>query len=101
MTTCDNYQRKMLSFDLYKQPFRLLLPDSYNEFRTFAGSLLSICTIMILLIYGGFLVANMLSRDDFKVTLREDEDYYTDIDKLRTIDGFNVAATITGFEDHT
>ena len=87
----------MLSFDLYKQAYRLLLPDRYNEFRTFAGSVLSICTILILLIYGGFIAVEMMARSNFKVTLREEEDFFTDLDKLQVQDGFNVAAAIVGF----
>ena len=59
--------------------------------------MLSIYTVLILLIYGGFLAVEMIARSNFKVTQREEEDYFTDLDKLQMQDGFNVAAAIVGF----
>ena len=38
-----------------------------------------------------------MARSNFKVTQREEEDYFTDLDKLQVHDGFNVAAAIVGY----
>ena len=57
----------MLSFDLYKQPFRLLLPDGKNEFRTFCGSISSIITILVVLSYSSQKITTLVSLDDIKI----------------------------------
>ena len=50
----EKCQKGTLKLDLYKQPFRLLLPDEKDEYRTFAGSLLTVMTVIIVLVYGGY-----------------------------------------------
>ena len=88
----------MLHLDLYKQPFRLLLPDRKNEYRTFTGAALTILTIIVLLAYGGVKLSALIARDDYRVQNRELMDFYEDIDPLSSDDGFVIAAAITGFE---
>ena len=72
----DRCQRGILRFDFYKQPFRLLLPDRKNEYRTFAGGLLSILTIVLMLYYATYKLNTLITKDDYKVQLRRRERYY-------------------------
>ena len=89
----------MLKFDLYKQPFRLLLPDRKNEYRTFAGGLLSITTIIVMLLYTIYKFNVLISNYDYKVQLRRMESYYSEKDVFSYNDGFRLAAAITTDND--
>ena len=92
----DKCQQGMLRFDLYKQPFRLLLPDGKNEYRTFTGAVLSLCTILIVIFYGGIKTRALVGREDFKIQKYVEESYYDSMEKFTYEDGFAVAASLTG-----
>ena len=51
LSSFERCQKFTIKVDLYKQPFRLLLPDEKDEYRTFAGAILTICTFIIVLVY--------------------------------------------------
>ena len=53
-TCADSCQSSFLRFDIYKQPFGLLLPDRQSTYRTFAGAMLSLFTIVVVLSFGTF-----------------------------------------------
>ena len=95
----DACQKGMLRFDLYKQPFRLLLPDGKNEYRTFAGAILSLVTIGIVISYGSNKVTRLYSRSDFKIQRYVEEFLFEKTIPLnQTQSGFAVAYSITGVE---
>ena len=96
----DSCQKWMLKFDLYKQPFRLLLPDGRNEYRTFAGAILSLATICIVMAYGSNKLERLLGRDDFKIQ-RYVEEYLYEVKEAYNYkdNGFMIAATMTGLHD--
>ena len=66
----------MLRADLYKQPFRFLLPDRQDRYRTFIGSLLSIFTFTVLTLFALYRIITMLSMEDYKIQVHELENYY-------------------------
>ena len=74
----ERCQQATLKFDLYKQPFRLLLPDEKDEYRTFAGAVLTICSIFVVMIYAGFKISTLLSYSEYKVQIKLFEDHYDD-----------------------
>ena len=47
----------MLGLDIYRMPFRLLLPDDNGMYRTFLGTVLSVLTLIMVITYGGFKTA--------------------------------------------
>ena len=53
LSPIERCQKATLKFDLYKQPFRLLLPDEKDEYRTFVGAMLTIVTVITVVVYGG------------------------------------------------
>ena len=57
----------MLRFDLYKQPFRLLLPDGKNEYRTCTGALMSISTLLVVLLYASYKITILISNESYLV----------------------------------
>ena len=69
-------QKGMLRADLYKQPFRFLLPDRQDRYRTFIGSLLSIFTFTVLTLFALYRIITMLSMEDYKIQVHELENYY-------------------------
>ena len=77
---------------MYKQPFRLLLPDEKDEYRTFAGAILTICSIFVVMIYAGFKISTLLSYSEYKVQIRTFQDHYSDLEKFGAADGLAVAA---------
>ena len=89
----------MLKFDVYKQPFRLLLPDGKNEYRTFAGSVLSLFTILVVIFYGGFKLQILMGRDAYKVQVQDKDLVFSDTEKFGSDMGFNVAAAISGVDE--
>ena len=62
LSASDRCQKRTLAFDLYKQPFRLLLPDEVDMYRTFVGALLTIFSVLFVLIYAGFKVGTLVSQ---------------------------------------
>ena len=51
LTGCDSCQKRSLMFDIYRRPFLLYLPDNETQYRSFAGSMLSVFTILLVLSY--------------------------------------------------
>ena len=87
-----------MKFDLYRQPYKLLLPDGKNEYRTFGGSILSLCTILAVVGFAVIRIIAVASRADHKVQSQKEENYFADTDVLSENDGFLIAAAITGYD---
>ena len=66
-TGCLSCQERFLLLDIYRQPFRLLLPDESGMYRTFMGSMLSLLTIVTVIIYGGYKTNDLVNKRDYKV----------------------------------
>ena len=92
--SCSN---KMLVMDLYKRPFNFLLPDNADKHRTCCGAVFSILIILVILTYASYKLQDMLSFGDYKLQFSEQENYFRDIDALKSSDGFEVAAGIIDF----
>ena len=90
----ERCQKFTIKADLYKQPFRLLLPDEKDEYRTFAGSILTICTFIVVLIYATIKLQILFGYEDYKVQISEYVNFYAETDRFTHLDGFAVAAGI-------
>ena len=66
-TGCLSCQQRFLSLDIYRLPFRLLLPDENGMYRTFLGSMLSLLTIVTVIIYGAYKTNDLVRKRDYKV----------------------------------
>ena len=62
---CELGCTSILAIDLYHKPFRFLMPDHRESYRTFLGALLSVFTVMIILGYGTYKLSNMVSYDGY------------------------------------
>ena len=51
MSDCSS---RTLNLDIYRQPFRLLLPDKNGMYRTLLGSILSVITLVLMITYASF-----------------------------------------------
>ncbi len=67
LSACDKCQRSSLVCDLFPQPFRLLLPDGEDKYRTFAGTLLSIASVVIVLSYTVFHFIGLMNNSEYLV----------------------------------
>ena len=93
----ESCQKFVIKFDLYKQPFRLLLPDQKDEYRTFCGSLLTIFTLLVTLAYAVVKLQILYHYRDYKVQERTLDEYYKETDRFSN--NFMVAAGISfGFD---
>ena len=93
----ESCQKFVIKFDLYKQPFRLLLPDEKDEYRTFCGSLLTIFTLSVTLVYAVLKLQILFNYKDYKVQERNLDEYYKETDRFSN--NFMVAAGIpTGLD---
>ena len=91
----ESCQKFVTKFDLYKQPFRLLLPDEKDEYRTFCGSLLTLFTLLTVSVYAGLKLKILTGYLDYKVQVRNYSEFYKDTDRFQK--NFMVAAGITDF----
>ena len=85
----------MLRFDLYREPFRLLLPDGRPDYRTLAGAFLSLVTIFIVIAFGSYKVQLLLGRDDFKIQRHVEEFLFDQTEQFDISQGFAIAAALT------
>ena len=94
LTRSQSCQRGTLRFDLYKQPFRMLLPDQKDEYRTFIGAVLTISSIITVLVFATFKIDTLVNYIDYKVQIRTFEEYYDYRDRIDSSSGFMIAAGI-------
>ena len=96
MSRVDGCQRKFMKMDIFAQPFRLILPDGEDEYRSFLGSLLSLLTAILLVGYGAYKIEELATNSDYKIQIH-DQRYYYDADDEFTFEdhGFMIAAAIT------
>ena len=74
----------MLGLDIYRMPFRLLLPDENGMYRTFLGSVLSILTLVMIITFGGFKTSQLVGMLDYKVQTHEMLEYLNPRTSLAT-----------------
>ena len=94
----DTCQKGMLRFDLYKQPFRLLLPDGKNEYRTCGGTLLSLCSAFVVIAFATLQVTKLIDRSEFSIIHEAEENYFADTVPLSEMENFYIAAGITAYD---
>ena len=97
----DRCQKSLLNLDIYRQPFRLLLPDGHDSYRTLIGALLSILTFLTLLTYGSYKITRLVNFEDYQVGMYTLEDHYAPNATFGSADGFVVAAAITAYDGST
>ena len=73
---CDSCQQSILKLDLYRQPYKLLLPDGKNEYRTCGGSLLSLCTMLVVLWFASIKILAIVTRADYRLQNHEQENFF-------------------------
>lgn len=101
LSRSDRCQRQALKVDFYKQPFKLLLPDGNDTYKTFIGSFLSVLTIITMVTYASYKFANLLDSSDFRVQERKHENQFAVNATFGYQEGFAVAALVIGFENRT
>ena len=94
----ERCQRGTLFLDIYKQPFRLLLPDGNDAYKSFLGAVLSIITLLTLLSYASYKFNDLVNYADYKVQVADKENYYTDTDFFTFEDGYIFAAGLTAYD---
>ena len=73
---------------MYRQPFRLLLPDGHDTYRTFIGSILSVITIVTIAMYGTYKFTELMGEEDYRVQVRILENEFATNATFGSADGF-------------
>ena len=92
-----NFYRSMLRFDIYRVPFRLMLPDGEYNYRTLIGSSFSICTIIGLTIFFMLKAAAVASYSNYSILVSEILNFFEETDAFGEGNKFQIAAGITEF----
>ena len=74
------------------------MPDNQPTYRTFSGSILSLCTLILVIFYAGWKLLTMFSFEDYKVQVNEQTNFYSYKDTFGIEDGFNFAAALTAYD---
>ena len=98
ISRCDRCQKSSLVFDMYRKPFRLLLPDEKPQYRTLVGAVLTIFTLIITLSYTSWKLLVMFEQTEFKIQAHDQENYYDFEEEFGTNEGFALAAAITSYD---
>ena len=98
LSKLERCQRGTLFLDIYKEPFRLLLPDGNDAYKSFLGAVLSIITLLTLLTYASYKFQTLISYTDYKVQVADKENFYTDNDFFSYDDGYIFAAGLTAYD---
>ena len=95
----DHCQKKFMVLDLFRQPFRFLLPDREDMYRTFLGSSLSLLCFIILLGFGALKVTALATSSDYKIQVHDKKFFYDDVDEFTFDESqFMVSAGVTAFD---
>ena len=76
----------------------MLLPDGKNEYRTCGGSLLSICTALIVLGFAAIKILAVVTRSEHRLQHQAEENFFKDVDTFSEKDGLFIAAGITAYD---
>ena len=80
--------------DLYNKPFYFLLPSGDPKHRTVCGAFVSILIIIVILSYASYKFLDMYNYGDYKLYTSLEENYFTELDALKSSDGFSLAAGV-------
>ena len=70
------------------------LPDETNKFRTLIGATLSLLTLLVLLLFASYKLISLISLDEYKVQVRDMDDYYSSTANFTSKDGLAIAAAV-------
>ena len=98
LTPCDNVQKKMLNLDIYRQPLQLRLPDASTQYRTFNGSIFSIMTVVVMLVYGVYKMTNLVTYSDYAIQMHTKEHFFNDTDAFGSEQEFWLAGGVTAWD---
>lgn len=73
---------------MYRRPFHLFLPDEQSQYRSFLGSVLSIFTVALIASFATWKLDVLISYDDYKVRVHDQESFYPDDEAFGSVDGF-------------
>ena len=57
----------MLNFDIYREPFHLMMPDGKSKYRTLLGSILSIFTLISIFLFSVYKLIDFISFEDYQI----------------------------------
>ena len=84
---------------MYKEPFKLQLPDKTDRYRTICGSLLSCITVLFLLLYAIYKLSSLVDYKDFRIQEREQTNAFDANKSFGRKDGLAFAMGIIQWDD--
>ena len=83
---------------MYRQPFRLILPDGKDTYKSFLGSMFSLATIILISMYGIFKLSSLMKYSDYNVQESRKENYYVSEDSFGFEAGYMMAAGLIAYD---
>ena len=72
------------------------MPDEKDEYRTFAGALLTIVTVITVFVYASLKLVRLFNYNDYKVQIRHFDDFFEVDERLTSEHGLMIAGGIMG-----
>ena len=99
LSKSDKCQATTLKFDcIYRQPLNFMLPGDKYQYKTFWGSIFSICTILIISLFAGLKFIQLVQQSEYKIQVRTIENYFNHTDEFGYDDEFYVAGGVTAYD---
>ena len=99
LSRVDRCQRGFMAIDIFGQPFRFLLPNGEDEYRSFLGSFPSLLLAMLLLGYATYKIEGLTLNSDYKTQIHDQRYFYDAADEFTfEEDGFMIAVAITAYD---
>ena len=88
-----------MRIDLFAQPFRFLLPDREDKYRSCLGAVLSLITLVLLIGYALYKIQELTVNQEYSIQIHDKKLYYDAADAFTFEDnGFVMAAAITAYD---
>ena len=68
--------------DLFRTPFRLIMPGNTDQYRSMLGSIFTIITLMLLLSYASFKFSTLAKYEDYRLMEEVQQDYFKVTDEF-------------------
>ena len=75
-----------------------MLMDENYLYKTFLGSMLSICTILIIVLFAGYKLGSLFSQSEYKIQVRYEENYFNQTEQFGYEDEFYIAGGISSYD---
>ena len=75
------------------------MPNGTEYFKSTLGTILSLCTLVIMISYSSYKFAEMINKSEYRLVEENQDFFFEEIDSFGSDDGFHLAAGIMTFQN--